>query len=132
MPGETLEIISNKIGTPIEELRRINGLMDNNINSTYIIIPKMNMNSSYGTYIVKPGDNMYAIARNNNIDLDTLLKYNGLNKDDYIYPNQEILIPNRNTYITKDKDTVKDLMNLNINMDKLDNLYLKEDQIIEL
>ena len=36
------------------------------------------------------------------------LKINGLNKDDYIYPNQEILIPKNNYsyYVTKDGDTM--------------------------
>ena len=74
---------------------------------------------------------MYAIAKENNIDLDTLLKYNGLNKNDYIYPNQEILIPSSRTYITKENDTVKDVIDrLNIDIDKLGNLYLLQDQAI--
>ena len=131
---ETIETIANKLGITIDELKRINGI-GNNVNlmeGSYLIIPNNNMNQDYTKYIVKQGDNMYAIAKNNNIDLDTLLSINGLNKNDYIYPNQEILIPNNRTYITKENDTVNDIINkLNINLDKIGDLYLIQDQMIK-
>lgn len=134
--GETIESIAKKIGLPVDELRRLNGIGDNAIikEGSYIIIPKNminNDNMNYKTYIVKQGDNMYQIARDNNIDFKTLLKINGLKENDYIYPNQEIIIPNRNTYVTNNNDTVMDVMTkLNIKEDKIGNLYLQEDQII--
>ena len=131
---ETIETIANKLGITIDELKRINGI-GNNVNlmeGSYLIIPNNNMNQDYTKYIVKQEDNMYAIAKNNNIDLDTLLSINGLNKNDYIYPNQEILIPNNRTYITKENDTVNDIINkLNINLDKIGDLYLIQDQMIK-
>ena len=134
--GETIESIANKIGLSVDELRRLNGIGENAIlrEGSYIIIPKNiinNGNMNYKTYIVKQGDNMYAIARDNNMDFNSLLKINGLNENDYIYPNQEIIIPNKKTYVTNNNDTIQDVMTkLSIKEDKIGDLYLKEDQII--
>ena len=73
----------------------------------YIVIP-MNVNLPFTTYMVQKGDNVYEIARKYNVDYETLLAINGLNKDDYIYPNQELIIPNSNfnIYVTKDNDSL--------------------------
>ena len=133
LPGETIESISKKINIMTDELRRLNGIGENAIirEGSYIIIPKEMNNNNYKTYIVKPGDNMYAIARDNNVDFMTLLKLNGLNENDYIYPNQEIVIPNINTYVTNNEDTIRDVINkTNIDNDKLYDLYLMQDQVI--
>ena len=80
---------------------------------------------------------MYALAKKYNIDINDLLSLNGLNKDDYIYPNQEILVPmsDYKIYITKDKDTIDGILeNLDITMENIvnknDKLYLLPDQLI--
>ena len=39
------------------------------------------------------GDTLYNIASNNKIDVNLLAQLNGINKSDYIYPNQTLLIP---------------------------------------
>ena len=130
--NETLEDISNKLGININELKRLNGLNNNAtlMNGSYIIIPGNTMNK-YSTYVVKNGDNMYEIAKKNNIDLDTLISINGLNKNDYIYPNQEIIIPNKNMYVTKENETINDIFTkLNVSVDKIGDLYLVKDQVI--
>ncbi len=132
--NESLESIANKIGIDLSELRRLNGISDNAIVKvgSYIIIPtNQGKTNNYKKYIVKPGDSIYAIARDNNVDYMTLLTFNGLNKNDFIYPNQEILIPTSRTYITKENDTVKDVMDkFNLDMDRLQGLYLATDQTI--
>ncbi len=137
-PNEDINVIARKIGIPADELRRINGIGDtsNIISGSYIIIPSMNnMNDNYmeeyNKYTVKTGDTMYGIAKDSNIDVDTLLSLNGLNKNDYIYPNQEIVIPSSKTYVTQENDTIKDIVNkLNINTDKIKDLYVVKDQVI--
>ena len=106
--GDTLDTIANKVGTTKQILLKFNGLTDTNlIPGNYIVIP-MNINLPFTTYMVKKGDNMYEIARKYGVDYETLLEINGLNKDDYIYPNQEIIIPNTNfnIYVTKDNDSL--------------------------
>ena len=132
-PNENIEIIARKIGVSASELRRINGIGEtsNLIAGTYIIIPNVNNMKEYNKYIVKSGDTMYEIANNNKTDVDTLFSLNGLNKNDYIYPNQEIIIPNRNTYITQENDTINDIIKkLNIDLDKIKDLYVVNDQTI--
>ena len=128
-PNETLDMIASKLGISIDELRKINGIGESAsiISGSYIIIPTLD----YTKYIVKPKDNMYEIAKSCNTDVDTLLSLNGLNKNDYIYPNQEIVIPTRNTYVTKEKDTIKDIIDkLNIDVSKINDLYVVSDQTI--
>lgn len=130
LSNETIDTIAKKLNIDLEELKRINGMGENVVlkEGSYIIIPK---NNGYKKYIVKKGDNLYSIARNNNIDYDILVKLNGLKEGEYIYPNQEIIIPINNTYITKEQDKIKDILNkLNISIEQIEELYLEPDQII--
>ena len=134
---DTLPIIANKTNTTIEELKKINDLDDNYqvIPNNLIIVPKVK-NNNYNYYTVKKGDSIYKIANDNNIDYELLLKINGLDKDDYIYPNQTILIPNKdlNLYLTKEGDTINNIMdNLETNIDNLlrnNDIYIAPEQII--
>lgn len=127
--NETLEDIAKKLNTSVDEIVKLNGTQ-NIMPGSYIIVPA---NKDFTTYIVKQGDNIYSIAKNNNVDYDTLLKVNGLDPNDYIYPNQEIIIPNRRVYVTKENETIKDIINkLNINDIKtIEDLYLLKDQMIK-
>ena len=63
---------------------------------------------------------------------------NCLNVGEYIYPNQDLIIPNENNkmYVTKDNDTLKAISEqlkvpLSDIMDKNDNIYVVSDQIIK-
>ena len=110
MENDTLESIAKAYETNIKSLSEINGFNNNYklISGNNIIVPTKK-NKHYKYYTVKKGDNIYKISRDNNIDHNILLKINGLDKDDYIYPNQTILIPNNNfkIYLTKNNDTVR-------------------------
>lgn len=106
--GDTLDTIAQKVGTTKQMLITINGITDTNlVPGNYIVIP-MNVNLPFTTYTIKKGDNIYEIARNYNVDYETLLEINGLDDDDYIYPNQEIIIPNKNfnIYVTRENDSL--------------------------
>ena len=78
-----------------------------------IIIPKNNQNY-FNYYTIEKGDSLYGIARRYNINPELLAGLNGLSMDDYIYPDQEILIPKSgySYYITKEGDTVDMVSNL--------------------
>ena len=72
-----------------------------------------------------------------NTDYNLLALLNGINVDDYIYPNTTILVPKRDVkyYITKDNDTllsVNRLLGGNINkfLSQNNNIYLEEGQLI--
>lgn len=82
-----------------------------------IIVPK-NQESYFTYYTVNQGDSLYQIARKYNINPSLLALLNGLNMEDYIYPNQRLIIPKSgySFYITKDGDTleiVRDKFNKN-------------------
>ena len=101
-----------------------------------IIVPKNNQ-EYFNYYTVEKGDSLYGIARRYNINPELLAGLNGLSMDDYIYPNQEILVPKSgySYYITKDGDTI-DLAagSFKISSNELLNrngvIYLAEGQIL--
>ncbi len=94
-------------------------------------------NEYFEVYTIKRGDTLYEIARRYNTDYNLLALLNGLNVNDYIYPDMTILVPKRDIkyYITKNNDTLYDVNNLLsgdikklVNENK--NIYLKEGQLI--
>ena len=88
-------------------------------------------------YTIEKGDSLYGIARRYNINPDLLANLNGLNLEDYIYPDQEILIPKNNYsyYLTADGDTLESVARMfNVNKEKLleenEIIYLLSDQLL--
>ena len=65
-------------------------------------------------YIIKKGDTLFGISKQYNINPELLSLVNGLNINDYIYENQEILIPKSgySYYFTKSGDNLNDVLNL--------------------
>jgi LysM repeat protein len=135
--GDTLDIIANKVNTTVDNLKMINGIDENDIMAGNLIIVPNNTSELFTMYTVKKGDTIYNIAAMYNIDPNTLLKLNGLNKDDYIYPGNELTIPNENVdvYITNENDTVVDVLN-NLGVDIMtlarenNKIYVLEDQLM--
>ena len=136
--GDTLDIIAEKTNTTRENIKNINGINNDSelVVGGLIVVPNTN-NMMFETYRVRQGDSIYSISRMYNVNPDVLLALNGLNKNDYIYPNQEILIPmsNMSVYITKQGDTVKTLIdNLGIDANDLNRqnnkILVVEDQLI--
>ena len=69
----------------------------------------LNDNSTYFTYYtIEKGDNLYEIAKKYNINPKLLAAINGIKDNEYIYPNQELLIPKSgySYYITAEGDTL--------------------------
>ena len=134
--GDTLEEIANKNNTTVELLEQLNGPLDNLVDLEYIIVPN-NQSENFKTYYVKKGDSLYSIARANGISVDDLVMLNGLNKNEYIYPNQQLLLPNENIdmYITRNGDTIESLVE-RFNVDYGDiskqnsKIYLLPEQLI--
>lgn len=87
-------------------------------------------------YKINKGDSLYKIAKKYNINPQLLASFNGLNMDDYIYPNQDILIPKSgySYYITAEGDTldmVADAFQTSIDnlLKQNKTIYLLKDQI---
>lgn len=133
--GDTLESVAGNHNISVEELRRINGDIVSLYPGMQLIVPN---NVEYMGYVVIPGDTLYSIASKYGVTLDNLISLNGLNKTDYIYPGQQLLIPNADMgiYTTTQNDTISSILKkLNITLDELLNLnaniYLEENQPIK-
>lgn len=136
--GDSLEKIAQMFHTTTDVIRKINGIAGSVIlrPGSFLIVP-VEEDRLFDTYIVQKGDNMYALARTYGVDYDMLLELNGLDAEDYIYPEQEILIPKKGVkmYRVKDGDTVEYVIdNLKTTYDKLNrqnkNLFLMPGQIL--
>lgn len=136
-----LSEIANKFNTNEEQLKIINGIDNNYVvkRGNYIIVPfsNINENENFDIYKVRSGDTIYKVAQNYNVDYKQLLDLNGLDKDEYIYANQEILVPKQdvlfkitkenetlNTLATKWQITIDDIIKQNAT------IYLKPEQLI--
>lgn len=71
-------------------------------------------NELYDTYIIKKGDTLHGIGKKYNINPELLSLVNGLKMEDYIYENQEIMIPKSgySYYLTKSGDNLNDILDL--------------------
>ena len=110
MSGDTLDGIASKYNVPVDIIKEFNGYMIDLIPGTKLLIPKMN-SKYFNYYIIRKGDTLSKIANDNKISVTLLASLNGLNIDDYIYPNQILLVPQAGTnmYFTKIGDTLTDV-----------------------
>ncbi len=78
----------------------------------------------YSYYVIQSGDTLYKIAQQFNMNPKLIAELNGLKTEDYIYPNQTLIIPKKGVqyYITKEEDTLKNVGNV---------FGIKEDEIVK-
>ncbi|MBQ8902302.1 MAG: LysM peptidoglycan-binding domain-containing protein [Bacilli bacterium] len=136
--GEDLYTIANKCNTTVKVLKDLNNIyyLDMVREGMDIIVPT-DSKEYFNYYTVESGDSLYAIARKYNINPELLANMNGLNMDDYIYPNQTLLIPKNgySYYITAEGDTLDEVIKaFNSNKDKFLNenstIYLLSGQLL--
>lgn len=138
--GDTLASVASKFGISVNNLSSLNGIMVGSLLNPgdYIVVPKVqNENPYFREYVVKKGDSIYEIARANNISPSQLLRLNGLNDTDIIYPDQKIMLPRNGVsfYITEADDTLNDVTKgLNVSANELarqnGTIYLMNDQLL--
>ena len=138
--GDTLASVASKFGISVNNLSSLNGIMVGSLlnSGDYIVVPKVqNENPYFREYVVKKGDSIYEIARANNISPSQLLRLNGLNNTDIIYPDQKIMLPRSGVkfYITENDDTLNDVTKgLNVSANDLarqnKTIYLTNDQLL--
>ena len=78
-----------------------------------LLIPKKN-NEYFNYYKVNKGDTLFNIAKKYNVNVNMLSMLNGLDKNDYIYPNQEILIPSKSPSLSNCLDNDLGVKEINI------------------
>lgn len=132
--GDTIESIVSRYGTTSDIIRSMNPNSSFGV-GTNIVVPRIN--KYFDMYNIQKGDTLYEIARRYNTDYNLLALLNGLNVNDYIYPEMMIMVPKRDVkyYITRENDTINSVNKLlGSDMNRLlsenNNLYLKEGQLI--
>lgn len=136
--GDTIEEISKIYNTDVSELISLNGIIDlSNLKVGMKIIVPNDYKNPYRYYTVKKGDTIESLALEHNVDYKLLIKLNGLDENDYIYPNQTLLIPKAGSilYFTAPGDTLSEIAKgLNVSVSELvsqnDNIYLQAEQLI--
>lgn len=110
--GDTIESIGRKYSIPVIEI-----IKANNLEAPYMLIEGQSLMiptslyNIFNYYTVKKGDTLYSIANEKSTTTDLITAVNGLNKDEYIYEGQTLLIPKEDVelYLTKTGDTVETL-----------------------
>ncbi len=127
--GDTLYGIANEYNLTVDELKSMNNLTNNNLSVGQKLLVSGTGDfvdgADYDTYIVKSGDNLYAIARRYGITVDKLKDINNLSSN-LLNIGQKLLVPKNDNkkYVVKAGDslykiagenntTVTDLINLN-------------------
>ena len=132
--GDTIDTLAIKYNIAPQVLRQLNPNSSFGV-GTNIIVSKIN--EFFEMYTIQKGDSLYEIARKYNTDYNLLALLNGINVNDYIYPNTTIMVPKKDVkyYITKENDTllgVNRLLKSNLNnlLNQNNTIYLKEGQLI--
>ncbi len=136
--GEDLKLIAHKFGTEEEYLRNINDIyyLDHFYEGMDIIVPRAK-DLYYEVMKTNESGKIVDVARKYNINPVLFANLNGLEADDYIYENQEIIIPKKNYsyYIVKEGDSILNVSQIfNISKERLlahnETIYLLPGQIL--
>ena len=134
--NETITSIATKLNINPNLLSSINNNVVSLTPGMTLLIPKKN-NDYFDYYKVTKGDTLFNVARKYNVNVNMLSMLNGLDNEDYIYPNQVIMIPKENVriYITAEGDTLQNIIKgINADTNKFlmenNNLYLLPEQLI--
>ena len=108
--GDTLYEIAISNNTTVDRLIEYNNLSSSIISpGQMILIPTSAKveDEDYITYIVRAGDNLYAISRNYGLTVDELMKFNNLNTN-ILNVGQTLKIPvsDTNSYVVKSGDSL--------------------------
>lgn len=137
-PGDTVESIADSFNISPSNLYELNGFTPDYVleEGKSIIVPKVS-NEYFLYYTIKRGDTLYKIAQDYGIDAKLLAILNGLNLSDYIYPNQTIVVPQKDIgiYITQRSDTINEIIkginaDTNSLLNQNPNIYVMPEQII--
>ena len=114
--GDSLYSIAQKLGTTVDELKKLNNLTSNNLSIGQILkIPeKYVQDNEKNIYVVKKGDSLYSIARDNNTTVNELKTINNLTSD-ILTIGQTLLLPSAtvtaDTYTVQKGDTLYGIAN---------------------
>jgi len=135
--NETIEDIAKKFNLTVFDLQSVNDIDLYQIKEGDKINIPFILTNDFTYFKVQEGNTLKKIADQRKIGVKTLAYLNGLDIDDYIYPNQILIVPRENVsvYVTSPGDTIRDLeRNFGFSISKIleDNLdiYLAENQLL--
>ena len=142
--GDTLYGIAKAYGLSVDDLKKMNGLKNNSISIGQKILVggtgEIIDGTDYDSYVVKSGDNLYAIARKYGITVDKLKDINNLSSN-LLNVGQKLLVPKNdsNKYIVKAGDSLYKIAMVNgttitelINLNELTTTNLSIGQVLYL
>jgi len=98
--GDTLYGIANKYNITVDELKKLNNLVSNNLSiGQVLLLPTLEEEQNTTSYTVKPGDTLYSIAREFNTTIDEIKDYNTLTTN-ILSVGQRLQIPTSQTVYT--------------------------------
>ena len=109
--GDTLYGIANEYNLTVDDLKSMNNLKNNNLSIGQKLLVsgtgEVVEGSDYDTYIVKSGDNLYAIARKYGVTVDKLKEINNLSSN-LLSIGQKLLVPKitEKMYVVKSGDSL--------------------------
>lgn len=109
--GDTLYGIANEYNLTVTDLKSMNNLKNNNLSIGQKLLVsgtgEVVDGSDYDTYIVKSGDNLYAIARKYGVTVDKLKEINNLSSN-LLSIGQKLLVPKitEKMYVVKSGDSL--------------------------
>ena len=101
-PGETLSQIALRYGTSVASLRRLNNLPNANfvwygqrllINSSSAVTTATRNVGTFGTYRVRSGDSLTAVAQRHGLSVTQLAQMNGISPLRWLYNGQVLRVP---------------------------------------
>ncbi len=122
-PGDTLYSISKQYNISLDELKKINNLINNNLSIGQLLNVPSGL-SQVNSYIVTSGDTLYSIAKKFDVSIDKLKEVNDLSSN-MLSVGQKLIIPTEEetTYVVKSGDTLYSIARAyNISVDKLKQL----------
>ncbi|MBE6147654.1 MAG: LysM peptidoglycan-binding domain-containing protein [Firmicutes bacterium] len=137
--GDNIVTIAKLFNVSIIDL-----INENNLDNVYYLAPGTELKIAQGAtpigftyYTVKKGDNLYRIALQYNITAQQLAQINGLELNEYIFPNQKLIVPKEGVqvYITRDGDTIQTIIDkLGTALEEIfvynPNIYILPEQLI--
>ena len=136
--GDILKELAKNLNVSEKILRDLNGFNDSyQISVGEDIVIPYSENPIFDVYTVQKGDNLYSISTKLGVPVEYLISLNGLEKEEYIYPNQQIIYPKKGyeIYFVSDNDTLDSISKkLGLPIEKIiqynHSIFLTPEQII--
>lgn len=79
--GDTLWLLANRFGTTVDAIKRLNGLMSDNLQIGQVLRIPSEQSAGYFNYTVKAGDTLWLLANRFGTTVDDIKRLNGLAGD---------------------------------------------------